>query len=319
MSSAHVHAVFAGMPALWSAPATNTTAAVAKIRPVFQAVPCTPIHAACRRESSEVTYTPSTQMSCVADANAITQRIAMMTAEVILRSEGERHRREQRRDQELRREHEELLRLRHVEKRRPERLQRPRDADRPGGERDLGIGVAEILEHRAGDPDHDRERHAFREVRRGHPPARRRDVSWIAVFGIGLCSTCAASRSSSRPVPDAPAESASRSDEHEAVPSSIGGSRACWVAHSSGSLALLCSAWPCCPRLAGAVAVERSRSGRRIVDGHPAVEQQPAPTDTESGSGTAGSGSRLRHRPASAWVGRSSTSGTRATRPRSGS
>ena len=76
--SAMAHAVFGDCPASCSLPALYTTSAVAKMRPVFQAAPCQPIHLACWLLSSVVMYTPSAQMSCVEDANASTHRMPMM-------------------------------------------------------------------------------------------------------------------------------------------------------------------------------------------------------------------------------------------------
>src|SRR6478609_2162576 len=76
--SAMAQAVFGDCPASCSLPAVYTTSAVAKMRPVFQAAPCQPIHLACSALSSVVMYTPSAQMSCVDDEKAKTHRIAMM-------------------------------------------------------------------------------------------------------------------------------------------------------------------------------------------------------------------------------------------------
>src|SRR6188768_661617 len=55
-----------------------TTSEVAKMRPVFQAAPCQPIHLACASLSSVVMYTPSAQKSCVDDENASTHMMPMM-------------------------------------------------------------------------------------------------------------------------------------------------------------------------------------------------------------------------------------------------
>ena len=215
---------------------------------------------------------------------------------------------------ELRREHEELLRLRHVEERGPERLQRPRDADRPRRDCDLGVGVAEILEHRAGDPDHDRERNALREVRRRHPPARRRGLLWIAFRNL-LWSTRRLA-SASRRVPEVPRrECLSRGDEHEGrLQSTDRGYRACWVAHSSAVLVLLCLLLLLRVLRGWRVEAVPDRVDS-VCDGErPEPIEEPAEPPTRPDA--SGTRLRLRHRSASAWVGRSSTSGTPATRPR---
>ena len=81
-----------------------------------------------------------------------------------------RDRREDGAEEDLHRQHEELLRAVHVEERCPEGLERPGHADAAEGNRDLAVLVTERLVHPRRRATHDDvEWNAHREVERRHP------------------------------------------------------------------------------------------------------------------------------------------------------
>ena len=173
-------------------------------------------------------------------------------------------------------------------------------------ERDLGVGVAEVLEHRARDPDHHRERHAFREVRRRNPPARRRRCdSWIALAKSDVVN-CAASLARRVWHPTSPASSACRRRRARRPLRVIDrGYRACWVAHSSAVLVSVCHrcCWPgaACRAACGGALQRRERIGRR------ASSSSDRADDHRPAAGAAGAGPRVRLRIAPSFVSGSDT------------